>query len=121
VTIISWVKSFLPSRLFEMANVTGKYTGLPMTIWISPGEGIRHGPRIKVCQLYGVHMSADRLFTVTVGEDPQVIGNTGEIKTKDIAAVLTFVQVNRVILEKLWKLEIEATDAVLAFKKIVNK
>jgi len=36
-------------NLWEMANLRPKTTNLNVIIWVSSGRGVKHGPRIKIC------------------------------------------------------------------------
>lgn len=103
--------------LFEMANVQPKETGLDMIIFVSPGTFYNHGPRIKVSTKYGDKLSGDADFFVLTLEG-EVIGDTGEIKNKDIEKIKKFVSLNKKVLKKLWNEEISPYDAVSLFQKV---
>ena len=104
-------------KLEEMANIRPDKTGLKMVIWIFPYTGKEgHWARIKVSQHYGDKVTND-LFTVTIEDDPEVIGDTGEIKQQDIKKVIGFIKRNKDVLLQVWKDEIDPIDAVKKFKK----
>lgn len=103
---------------FEMANVRPDETGLPMVIWIYPKtDREQHGPRIKVSKHYGDKVSKD-LFTITISDTPRKIGDSGEIKNKDVNTLINFVKINKDILLDLWYDKISSTKAVLGLKKV---
>ena len=77
-----------------MANAGPKITGLSMAIYISE-KNAPHGPRIKVPTSYG-YTICQGSFSVTVEENPQVIGDVGGIKPVDVERVKEFVIVNKV-------------------------
>jgi len=104
-------------NLFEMANVRPDKTGLRMVIYISPRNGSKHGPRIKVSQQYGEKTSSD-FFTVTIADNPVFSGKYGNIKGGDIDRVREFIQLNKDILLQLWYDKIDPFDAVSQFKKV---
>ncbi len=104
--------------LFEMANIMQKYTGLPMIIWISQ-KMATHGPRIKVQNDYTEKVSSDKFFVVTIDDNPMVIGDTGEIKQKDINKVIQFVKTHKVLLKKFWDGAIQDPfEVAKKFKKL---
>jgi len=103
-------------KLEEMANIRPNKTGLKMVIWIFPYTGKEgHWARIKVSMHYGEKVSSD-LFTVTVEDTPEVIGDTGDITKKDVDSVINFVKRNKAVLLKVWNDEIDPVDAVKYFK-----
>lgn len=113
-------------NLFEMANVRPDETGLKMVIYISPRMGVKHGPRIKVSTFYGekiykgnyCKLFGKRYFSITIEDEPRVIGKTGDIKLEDVKKACQFVQENKIILLKLWYDEISPTTAVQGFSKV---
>lgn len=96
--------------LSEMANYRKNKTGLPVIIYISDKQNVKgkHGPRIKVSKTYGENMSTKGLFTVTISDNPEVIGNTGDIKKKDIKKIKTFILLNKKVLLEYWDFRIGA-------------
>lgn len=103
--------------LFGMANVRPNKTGLKMVIYISPRNNSKHGPRIKVSQQYGDKVNSD-FFSITISDQPEIIGKTGNIKSEDVQKAINFVVLNKDVLLQLWYDKIDPTDAVLAFNKI---
>ena len=105
--------------LYAMANVQPKTTGLPMTIYIS-NKNARHGPRIKVSQQYGNQMNASELFSMTIEEDPRIIGKPGRIRVSDIGKVNMFIQANRELLLDYWRQEppLDTLDMLLKLTKV---
>lgn len=103
-------------KLEEMSNIRPDKTGLKMVIWIFPYTGKEsHWARIKVAKHYGNKVSSD-LFTITIENEPEVIGDTGDIKPSDVVKVIDFVKRNKKVLMQVWKDEIDAIDAVKKFK-----
>ena len=94
---------------FTMSNIRPKHTGLPMVIWVSPKTGKeKHGPRIKAQTTHGDKAQMGNWVTVTVEENPQVIGEG--LDTGDTEAVKAFVKRNKETLLKLWSDELDPLD-----------
>ena len=100
--------------LYEMSNVLTKYTGLPTTIWISAKRG-NHGARIKI---YKEKNGSGSSFTVTVSDEPKVIG-TSFLKSKELKKVVEFIKLNKELLLKFWELKIEdPVEVITNFQKV---
>ena len=90
-----------------------------MTIYVS-NKNARHGPRINVSQQYGDRMNASELFSMTIEEDPRIIGKPGTIRVSDIRKVGEFIQANRELLLDYWYQEppLDTLDMLLKLTKI---
>ena len=86
---------------FAMSNVTPKRTGLPMVIYISV-KYASHGCRLKVSQIYGNKTRFGKWFSMTVEDEPRIIGDTGDIKLKDIQLVTDFCRLNMRTILDFW-------------------
>lgn len=106
---------FTVEQVSEMANIKPSTTGLPMYIYVSDGSGFVHGPRIKVSKLYG-KMSKSDLFTVTIENNPKIIGSVGDISKQDIIKVKDFVIRNKDLLLKYWNSVIDTEDLINSLK-----
>lgn len=85
--------------LEEMARVSPGESGLPMTVIILNGEGLPHGPRIKVCTILGGKVSRDCLVQVTIEDEPKFIGkNASQLSSSDKNKITKFIQINKKIL-----------------------
>ncbi|MGA2433941.1 MAG: hypothetical protein ABSG25_01510 [Bryobacteraceae bacterium] len=107
-------------EIYEMSNLRNYATGLPMVIWVQPKSGKeKHGARIKVAKMYG-DKTIDDLFTITISDKPEVIGDVGDIKMNDIKKVIKFIKINKDLLLSIWNDEIDPSYAVKydLFKKI---
>ncbi len=114
------IKDLLNEQLLfeEMSNLRKQHTGLPMVIWIQPKtRNEQHWARIKVAKQYGDKVSSD-LFTITISDNPEVIGETGNIKNQDIELTKEFVIKNKKILLSVWNDEITPVEAVSLFTKV---
>lgn len=95
----------------EMANISKTSTGLPCKIYISDRLGANRGPRIKVNADYSDTWSGNS-FTITISDTPTVIGNTCKIKESDIEEIKDWILLNKDILLKYWKEEIDTVQFI---------
>jgi hypothetical protein len=102
-----------PEDLFEMANLRPKYTGLPMVIWVSERGRTQHGPRIKVSRVRGDKIDPHNTVTMTIEDNPQVIGEG--ISGKDLVVLRRFIRSNKHVLLSYWNREIDTGEL---FEKI---
>lgn len=99
------------SAINEMANLGKKTTKQPFVIYVSDNRGVNHGPRIKVNADYGDRWSGTS-FTVTITDDPVVIGNTGKIRERDLDNIKDWVLMNRSALLAYWKQQIDIAELI---------
>jgi hypothetical protein len=95
----------------EMANISKTSTRLPCKIYISDRLGVNHGPRIKVNADYSDKWSGNS-FTITISDTPTVIGNTYKVKESDIEEIKDWILLNKDILLKYWKEEIDTVQFI---------
>lgn len=103
----------LSSNLFFMTNLRPKRTGLPFVVYVSPKGNVAHGPRIKVSNKYGEKASEGDLFTITIEDQPQVIGESTGLNRRDVQMAKKWVRVNKDELLKIWEDDIDVFDADL--------
>lgn len=104
-----------------MADARPEATGLPMTICIIVSDrNARHRPRIQVSRQYGDRMNADELFSMTIEEDPRIIGKPGTIRVSGRRKVQRFIQINRAVLLGYWCQEppLDTLDMLLKLAKL---
>ena len=95
-------------RLAAMAAFGQKTTGLPgIIIWIIPGYGDKHGPRIKVSNLKNkARFESKDCFSVSVprnsSHSASVVSGHCELPAKELKQVLAFVNNNVPQLLSLW-------------------
>jgi len=104
--------------LSEMANIRPANTGLTMCIYVSDKENVasNNSARLAVSKTYGDKISKSNLFTMTISDNPEVIGNTGDIKEKDIKEVKNFILRNKQSLLDYWNLTIGIGELLENFK-----
>lgn len=76
-------------------------TGLPMIVFIGLEEP-EHCCRLLVSRKYGNKVKIGDWFTITISEEPCVIGDTGSISMQDIKLVIRFVHRNMATLSNCW-------------------
>lgn len=95
-------------ELFEMANLFPRTTGLPMTVWVSPGGSARHDVRIKVNLTRGNQMNATN--TAVVGVRPSLRMIAGQLPPDDEKAVFQWVGLNAAALVAYWDGQIDTVQ-----------
>jgi hypothetical protein len=76
-------------------------TGLPMAVYV--GTKYADCPQIKVSQYYGDRPMIGEWFSMTISDQPRVIGDTGDIRVIDLALVEQFILVNKQFLLEYWE------------------
>jgi len=104
--------------LSEMANIRPKNSGLSMCIYVSDKDNVKsqHSARIKVSKNYGDKISKNNTFSITISDNPEVVGNTGDIKEKDINELKQFIIKNKELLLNYWNLKIDIGDVLSSLK-----
>jgi hypothetical protein len=93
---------------FDIANLFPRTTGLPMTVWVSPGGNARHDVRIEVDMSHGDQVSAANTAVVGVRPAPRVIA--GRLSPDDRRAVLEWVTLNTAPLVAYWAGRIDTIE-----------
>ena len=62
--------------------------------------------------LHIVVLVAASIFSLTVEDEPRVMGNVGDIKAADVDAAKAFIRLNKDTLEALWADDIDVYDAI---------
>ena len=99
--------------LFFMTNLRPKRTGLLFVVYVSPKGRSTHGPRITASNKYGDKTSEGDWFTITIADEPQVIGDSESIKRRDVQSAKRWVQINKDKLLQVWEDEVDVFDAGL--------
>ena len=108
-----------PMNLWEMANLGPKNTGIPnYVIWISSGQGVRHGPRIKVVR--GVKWNPNESATIPLTGMPRVIGDIG-ITQDEFSKIVDWININRQLLLQYWDGDMLTSDFIEQMKKITTE
>lgn len=102
--------------LFEMANLYPRTTGLPMTVWVSPRGGARHDVRVKVCRVPGDRMVIEDAASVAVRPEPALV--EGELDTMSLAAVSSWIRLNRDVLVAYWDGTADTAELVQRLQRV---
>ena len=106
----------LSSNLFfiTFTNLRPKRTGLPFVVYVSPKGNAANGPRIKASNKYGEKASEGDWFTITVEDQPRVIGDrSSSLKRSGVQMAKNWVQANKDELLKIWEDDVDVFDANL--------
>jgi hypothetical protein len=88
-------------ELDTMVNIVPDDSGLPMTVWVRPRSNERHGPRIKVCTVYGPRMFPRDTVTVTL--PPIRVIPPGGLSAPDLRAVRAWIELNDAAITAFWE------------------
>ena len=110
------------NQLWEMANFRSKSTGLPMNVYISIGEvegkKMKHGARIKVSRSYANNFTPFDTFSITISNNPIIIGDVGNIYINDINKLKEFISKNYDVLLAYWDGEYDTSDLIGNLRKV---
>ena len=90
-----------------------------MVVYISE-KNARHGPRLEVSQSYGDKVRKDALFSVTIERNPRIVGNRGDISSRDIGLIFEFIDMNMQLLLAYWEQDpgMDTLDMLQALRKV---
>ena len=94
-----------------MAAITQEDSGLPMIVYVFP-KNSQHIPHIKIQKDYASTVSSD-FFSITIEDEPEVIGDTRKIKKSDIGLAKRWVKINIKPLTDYWTGKERSTKKVL--------
>ena len=101
-------------RLFEMANLFPKHTGLPFVVWISTGQGVQHDVRVKVST--GPKVIPSEMTSVALRPDVHVV--EGDMSASDLALLARWIELNRDVILRYWEGSIDTIDAMQSIQTI---
>jgi len=102
--------------LDTMVNVYPDDSGLPMTVWVRPRSNERHGPRIKVCTIYGPRMFPRDTVTVTL--PPIQVIPPGGLGASDLAIVSSWIRLNQAAIIAFWESRISGVEFGRRLRKL---
>ena len=102
--------------LFEMANLFPRTTGLPVTVWVSPGGNACHDARVKVNMTHGDQMDIANTAVVGVRPSPRVIA--GHLSPDDQRAVFEWVSLNTAAIAEYWDGRIDTIELGQQLKRL---
>ena len=101
---------------FRMVNLFPRTTGLPMTIWAGPRSGARQAPRIMVNMAHGNAKDVNNTAVVSIQPQPHLIA--GSLSASDIAAVASWIDLNREALLAHWLGWIDGAEMAMRTKRL---
>jgi len=109
------------SHIFEMATLSPKEHkfGINVKIHIlQPGDKkLPHGPRLKILK------NNTELFVITLPKigEPEIIGNTQELKKQDVSILLSTAKQYREAFVRFWFDSYMSVDELMNFVDSINK
>jgi hypothetical protein len=103
-------------ELFEMANLFPRTTGLPMTVWVSPGGNARHDVWVKVNMTHGDQMNIANTVVVGVRPSPHVVA--GHLSSDDQRVVFEWVSLNTAAIVEYWDGRIDTIELGQLLKRL---
>ena len=105
---------------FFAVNLSGRTTGLPMNIWLSPRGQAGHTARIWVQVNHDEQFDSDHFAVVSVEDDPpQKI--EGHLSEADLAQVRRYIALNRQAILDHWVGQTNAADLSRGLKPLPNR
>jgi len=103
-------------NLWEMANLRPKDTGIDnYVIWISSGEAVQHGPRIKIAK--GLKWDKKNNATLPLTGLPRIIGDIG-VTQDEFSKIVEWINLNKDALMLFWNSELSTKEILELLKKI---
>lgn len=110
--------------LYEFANLSSRQTGIENVVIhaYSQGDGkkVKHGPRIKVSNVYGKYSKSD-MFVLEV-KTGDIVEGTCKLSSKELKTIQRWIKLNKEELIEYWNSEGEMlTDDFFDSLKKVTK
>lgn len=109
-----FIETVTEQNLYEMSNLGPKTTGLDEVIWVSV-KNANHGPRIKVFENKN---ASGKTFSVTVEDEPKVIGDSSIIDSKQLEKIKKFIIKNKENLIKYWEFQVDTGEFIQNIMKV---
>jgi hypothetical protein len=98
-----------------MTTLSADSTGLPggIFVWVSPGEGIQHGPRMKISNIRSRFSNSDN-FSMSISDNPTVVeGKPKKFSSDELQALKDLILLNKDLLLRYWKSDTMDSPALL--------
>ena len=102
---------------YEMVNLRGRSTGLPMNVWVGPRGRARHASRIKVQMDHREAFDLEHLAVVSVETDPPKVVE-GKLSAGDLEQVRAWIRLNRAAILAHWREEMDGIELGRALKPL---
>ena len=109
------IESITKKALMEMANLSPKTTGFAYYIWVGPPSP-KHSFRIKVVNEPGRIDPTDS-FSLSIEDNPKVVAGKANIPQKVMNNIKKWITLNKEILIKHAKMEIDDDELKSNLKK----
>ena len=104
-------------RLFEMANLRQKTTGLPVVIWVSEKGHTKHGPRVKVSISHSHKADINKTVSISITDEPSIVAGTG-LNCHDMELIRKYIKINKEALLDYWYGNIDTAELVERLVKL---
>ena len=102
-------------EFWRMSNLYPEQTGLPYYLWISVGQGVRHGPRVKVART--LSDLPQNMSSVSITE-PITVHSGPSMSNKDINQLKEWIELNRETLLDYWNMQASTLATLQRIKRI---
>lgn len=107
------IAEYAKNNLQEMANITKKrHPELPANIFIFRNDGISHEPRIKIQRNSSTNVQEYDMFSMTISNKPEIVGNTGKLSSNEVKYFVEFIKRNMKVLIDYWNAKIYIEDVL---------
>lgn len=100
---------------YEMANLSPRTTGLPLTVWVSPRGHARHDARIKVSLTPG-KMDIDNVAVVAIRPAPECLA--GDLAAADFQQIASWITLNEPALLDYWDEAIDTAELIGRLRRV---
>ncbi len=106
-------------HIAEMANINPRHHkfGIDVTLNIlQPTSKLSHGPRMKIMK------RSSELFVITIPKtgEPKIIGDTSELKSKEVKTLIDIVKHYREVWLRLWYTTWMDSQSAVEFIEAIN-
>jgi hypothetical protein len=88
-----------------------------MTVWVRPRSNERHGPRIKVCTVYGPRVFPRDTVSVTLPPTIRVIPSGG-LPPADCSVVSAWIRLNEAAITAFWESRVSGVEFARRLQKL---
>lgn len=115
--ILTAVRSRTASDRLAIPALAPEDTGLPMAVCLTIRDTDHYEPRIKVSRDHGPRLNMDRLVTVSVSNDPRLVGGAG-LSNQDLDLVRAWVLLNKGTLLRYWSSSLSTADMMAGLRPL---
>ncbi len=102
-------------EFWRMSNLYPEQTGLPFILWISVGQGARHGPRVKVART--LSDLPQNMASVSITE-PVMVHSGPALSNKEQAQLREWIELNRETLLDYWNMRESTLVTLQRIKRV---